>query len=590
MAMFGLFVGLVALMLHPSIQAADIDPYMTTKANQQRVIVDKHNSLRRAVKPPARNMLRMEWNSQAASHAQSWANQCSLKQSTYESRMINGKSCGENIFMSSIIVPWPYVIQKWFDEGKNFQYGSGATSPNARIGVYTQVVWYNSYQVGCAVAVCPGQPVYKYFYVCRYCPAGNRIDQINTPYKKGTPCGDCPKACDKGLCTNPCKHSDKYINCPGMKKTYGCGIPLMKDCQASYSSTHAVSILQTSLPETGSSAKPIVVFIAIKTMYSTKGTALGYPGVLKIVMTSFWLHVCLLALVLYQSGVQGSDHEYDAFMTTKGNQQKKIVNKHNSLRRSVQPPASNMLKMEWNSEIASNAQHWANQCTLKQGTAERKKINGVHCGENIFTSSTPFPWSKVIQNWYDNGKNFQYGIGATSPKAKTGVYTQATSHVAASMTTLQHQKEIVEKHNALRRTVQPPASNMLRMTEAIKIAGLTSKAAEKEIVDKHNALRRSVKPPASNMLRMEWDPKAAKNAQHWAEKCTFSHSPGRKRTVNGTLCGENIFMATAAASWSTAIESWYDESKYYKYGVGPVTPGAMTGHYTQTLMMSLAVI
>lgn len=32
-----------------------------------------------------------------------------------------------------------------------------------------QLVWYNSYQVGCAVAYCPRNQ-YNYFYVCHYCP------------------------------------------------------------------------------------------------------------------------------------------------------------------------------------------------------------------------------------------------------------------------------------------------------------------------------------------------------------------------------------------------------------------------------------
>ncbi|XP_020646268.3 cysteine-rich venom protein helothermine isoform X1 [Pogona vitticeps] len=234
MAMFSPCVGLVALLLlHPSIQASDLDPYMTTNANQQQEIVDKHNSLRRAVQPPASDMLKMEWNSEAASHAQSWVNQCLLKSSPPESRKLNGVVCGENIFMSSIILSWSQVIQKWYDEGKTFEYGSAATSTNTKIRVYTQVVWYNSYQVGCAVAFCPGQPVFKYFYACQYCPAGNREDKISTPYTKGEPCGACPDACDNGLCTNPCKYKDVYTNCPEMKKLYGCDIPLMKQCPAS---------------------------------------------------------------------------------------------------------------------------------------------------------------------------------------------------------------------------------------------------------------------------------------------------------------------------------------------------------------------
>lgn len=33
-----------------------------------------------------------------------------------------------------------------------------------------QLIWYNSYQIGCAVAYC-SKNQFNYFYVCQYCPA-----------------------------------------------------------------------------------------------------------------------------------------------------------------------------------------------------------------------------------------------------------------------------------------------------------------------------------------------------------------------------------------------------------------------------------
>ena len=46
-------------------------------------------------------------------------------------------------------------------------------------------------------------------------------------------------------------------------------------------------------------------------------------------------------------------------------------------------------------------------------------------------------------------------------------------------------------------------------------------------------------------------------------------------------CGENLFMASYPATWSQAIQSWYDESSNFIYGKGPTPPGAVVGHYTQ---------
>uniref|UniRef100_A0A663MJF0 Cysteine rich secretory protein 2 n=1 Tax=Athene cunicularia TaxID=194338 RepID=A0A663MJF0_ATHCN len=167
--------------------------------NQQKLIIDTHNTLRRGVKPTASNMLKMLWCPPAAKNAQNWANQCTLKHSPATLRRTTVQ-CGENLFMSSAPYSWSDVIQAWHSEEKNFEYGTGAKTQDAVIGHYTQMVWYNSYQTGCAVAFCPNS-TFKYFYVCQYCPAGNLRSSINTPYKAGKPCGDCPDACENGLCS-----------------------------------------------------------------------------------------------------------------------------------------------------------------------------------------------------------------------------------------------------------------------------------------------------------------------------------------------------------------------------------------------------
>nr|XP_041570906.1 serotriflin isoform X1 [Taeniopygia guttata] len=108
--------------------------------------------------------------------------------------------CGENLFMSSAPFSWSDVLQAWYNEEKNFEYGTGAKKKGAMFGHYTQMVWHNSYKIGCGFAFCSNTK-YSYFYVCQYCPAGNLISSMKTPYKEGKPCGDCPSACEDGLCT-----------------------------------------------------------------------------------------------------------------------------------------------------------------------------------------------------------------------------------------------------------------------------------------------------------------------------------------------------------------------------------------------------
>ncbi|XP_074845112.1 cysteine-rich venom protein-like [Carettochelys insculpta] len=204
-----------------------------TIVDNQKVIVNKHNDLRRGVNPTARNMLKMRWNPEAASNAQRWADQCKMSISPRNDRVINGILCGENVLQTTSPISWSDAIQTWYNQVANFKYGTGAIRDNAPIGSYTQVVWYSSYQVGCAVAYCP-QNRYQYFYVCQYCPAGNSATDLAKPYKQGPTCGDCLNACERGLCTNPCRYMNKYTNCDTLKGLFGCNHPMVRaNCPAS---------------------------------------------------------------------------------------------------------------------------------------------------------------------------------------------------------------------------------------------------------------------------------------------------------------------------------------------------------------------
>uniref|UniRef100_A0A671ER64 Cysteine rich secretory protein 3 n=1 Tax=Rhinolophus ferrumequinum TaxID=59479 RepID=A0A671ER64_RHIFE len=210
----------------------DFNTLKTTRNEVQREIVNKHNDLRRAVSPPASNMLKMKWDSQAAANAQEWANKCLYKHST--DRKIGTSSCGENLFMSSHPTSWSYAIQSWYDENRDFIYGVGPKNPEAVVGHYTQVAWYSSFRVGCGIAHCPGENKLQYYYVCQYCPAGNIISRENTPYLEGTPCARCPNDCVNGLCTNSCDYEDAYSNCKQLKDQVGCKDSITKDnCKAS---------------------------------------------------------------------------------------------------------------------------------------------------------------------------------------------------------------------------------------------------------------------------------------------------------------------------------------------------------------------
>ncbi|XP_066451483.1 serotriflin-like [Eleutherodactylus coqui] len=204
----------------------------TDNPDIQKEIVDLTNKLRRSVEPSARNMVEVSWNEEAAKTALRYAETCAMKHSNVSQRNITDCSCGENLFMSSYRANWTEVLMAFFNEYKDYDYTNNtAKTPNAMIGHYTQLVWYISSKIGCAVAKCLDHPKYKYFYVCHQCPMGNIIGEW--PYKEGPPCGDCPQKCNNGLCTNPCKYQDNYKNCKNI--TEYCGIFELVDagCEAS---------------------------------------------------------------------------------------------------------------------------------------------------------------------------------------------------------------------------------------------------------------------------------------------------------------------------------------------------------------------
>uniref|UniRef100_A0A674ER87 SCP domain-containing protein n=1 Tax=Salmo trutta TaxID=8032 RepID=A0A674ER87_SALTR len=68
-----------------------------------------------------------------------------------------------------------------------------------------------------------------------------------------------------------------------------------------------------------------------------------------------------------------------------------------------------------------------------------------------------------------------------------------------------------------------------------------SVSEQKTIVDKHNNLRRGVQPTA-----------------RWRPTSNYFSTPSG--------CGENLYMASYKSSWSNVIQSWADEVKDFQYG------------------------
>ncbi|NWV33994.1 GLIP1 protein, partial [Grantiella picta] len=168
--------------------------------------VRAHNTFRFKVNPPASNMFHMSWDAALAKTAKAWAKKCKFDHNIY--LKVPGKMhptfprVGENIWTGTAhIFSVDAALSAWFNEVSSYDFSTNTCT--RMCGHYTQVVWAESYKVGCAVHFCntvenfPGLLNAAHF-VCDYGPAGN---YPRKPYKEGQPCSRCnnEKCVDK-LC------------------------------------------------------------------------------------------------------------------------------------------------------------------------------------------------------------------------------------------------------------------------------------------------------------------------------------------------------------------------------------------------------
>ncbi|KAL6761458.1 putative SCP-like extracellular protein [Haematococcus lacustris] len=122
-------------------------------------ILALHNGYRRVHQAPA-----LTSSASVVSGAQSWANNlaatCTFKHS-------GASGVGENLAMG--YRTWADVAFAWYNEQAQYRYSAPGYSSNT--GHFTQMVWRDTKQLGCATAKskCTSQTI----YVCRYTPPGN---------------------------------------------------------------------------------------------------------------------------------------------------------------------------------------------------------------------------------------------------------------------------------------------------------------------------------------------------------------------------------------------------------------------------------
>jgi uncharacterized protein YkwD len=133
-----------------------------SSSSLSREIIAAHNAVRIRVRTAP-----LRWSDPLASVAQEWADHL-LR--TGEFVHSHNPKYGENLYeISGAASTATEVVNAWADEVRDYDYASN--SCHGVCGHYTQIVWNDTRQVGCAVARGGRREV----WVCEYDPPGNWV-------------------------------------------------------------------------------------------------------------------------------------------------------------------------------------------------------------------------------------------------------------------------------------------------------------------------------------------------------------------------------------------------------------------------------
>ena len=157
----------IAAIAAPVVAQSRVNPFAMN-------LLQQHNDARDDVGVP-----RLRWSSRLAGEAQQWANELARKGRMEHADRTRRGGAGENLWMGAAGHYGPDTMVGMFvEERRHYLH---AAFPNVSrtgqwrdVGHYTQVVWRETQEMGCAVA--RGRT--DDFLVCRYYPAGNTYGRM----------------------------------------------------------------------------------------------------------------------------------------------------------------------------------------------------------------------------------------------------------------------------------------------------------------------------------------------------------------------------------------------------------------------------
>jgi uncharacterized protein YkwD len=170
----------------PSVETPEEEPAVEPKPEPKldknsmaQQMVDRHNYWRAKL-----GIGKVRWSEELARYAQEWADELEKRGcDDLEHRPRSGKfiqKYGENLYMSGGMENKPAdVVDNWASEQKCYDHNKQECKNACGIcGHYTQIIWENTTEIGCAMVRCGNVEI----WVCNYNPPGNYIGE--KPYKK----------------------------------------------------------------------------------------------------------------------------------------------------------------------------------------------------------------------------------------------------------------------------------------------------------------------------------------------------------------------------------------------------------------------
>jgi pathogenesis-related protein 1 len=168
-------------------------PQVFSQADKKAILI-AHNRVRCLVSPAAQTMPALVWSTALEETAQAWASACvdiaapfGVIDHNPDRSADHPYYVGENIFASGSTATPTQAVNVWASESANYNFPANTCS--GACGHYTQVVWANSRDLGCARASCPAL-ANPSGIVCDYGPGGNTGSR---PYTAGS---GVTEACD----------------------------------------------------------------------------------------------------------------------------------------------------------------------------------------------------------------------------------------------------------------------------------------------------------------------------------------------------------------------------------------------------------